>query len=136
MSLRQAIEGQTREVERQTSALSAAKQTLDAFERTQAALTNLAQQLRSIGRQIIEHTHDPNHCPLCGTEFDREDLDARLRESTESLEQADSQGMRLQVQASEVAYQQALTVLEALRSLSRYQRRLIVGRRCARFWCG
>lgn len=121
MPLRQAVEDQTREVEQRTSALDDSKRVLDAFERTQAALTNLAQQLRSVGRQIIEHTHDQDHCPLCGTRFEQGDLDARLREGIQSLEQGESQRMRLQVQESELAYQRALTVLQALRALSLYQ---------------
>ena len=120
MSLRQAVEEQTREVEQRTSALNDAKRALDAFERTQTALTNLGQQLRSVARQIIEHTHDPNHCPLCGTEFDQSDLDERVRENIQSLEQGESQRMRLQVQDLEFAYQRGLTVLQALRALSRY----------------
>jgi DNA repair exonuclease SbcCD ATPase subunit len=121
MSLRQAVEDQTREVEQRTSALNDSKRALDAFERTQAALTNLAQQLRNVARQMIEHTHDLNHCPLCGTQFERNDLDAHLRESVQSLEQGESQRMRLQVQESELAYQRAVTVLQALHALSLYQ---------------
>ncbi len=98
-----------------------AKRALDAFERTQAALTNLTQQLRSIAGQIIGHTHDQTHCPLCGTQFDRSDLEARLRESIQSLADGESQRMRLQTQESELAHQRALAVLQALRTLSRYQ---------------
>lgn len=121
MSLRQAIEDQTREVEQRTSSLDGAKRALDALERTQAVLTNLTQQLRSVARQIIEHRHDQTHCPLCGTQFDPSDLDARLRESIRSLEDAESQRMRVQTQDLELAYQRDLTVLQALRALNRYQ---------------
>ena len=41
--------------------------------------------------------------------------------SIQSLEQGESQQMRLQVQESESAYQRALTVLQALRALVAYQ---------------
>ena len=122
LSLSQAIEDYDREVEQRKSTLNDAKRALDALERTQAALTNLGQQLRSVGRQIIEHTHDQNHCPLCGTQFEPDDLDARLRESIQTLEQDGAQRLRLQVQESELAYQRALAVLQALRALSLYRK--------------
>ena len=96
------------------------KRSLDAFESTQAALTNLTQQLRSIAQQVIEHSHDDTHCPLCGTQFERSGLEARLRESIKSLQGGESQRMRLQMQESEKAHQIASATREALHALGRY----------------
>jgi exonuclease SbcC len=121
VSLRQAADDQAREVDERATVLNEAKRALEAFERTQAALTNLTQQLQSVARQIIEHTHDQTHCPLCGTQFDQTDLEARLRENIQSLADGESKRMRLHTQGAQVAHQRAVAVLEAVRALSRYQ---------------
>lgn len=121
MSVRNGLEEYRQQVEQRTIELNNARRALDAFERTQATLTNLAQQLRNVARQIVDHTHDETHCPLCATTLERADLEARLHESTQLIAGEGAQQLRQQVQDTERAHQQAITALQALRILAEYQ---------------
>jgi exonuclease SbcC len=120
-SVRRGLEDHRQQVEQRTAELNNARRALEAFERTQATLTNLAQQLRSVARQIVDHTHDETHCPLCATTLERADLEARLHEGIQSIAGDEAKRLRQQVQDAEVAHQQATAVLQALRVLSEYQ---------------
>lgn len=118
LPLRDAIEAQSRERDRQSTALAAVRRTLEALESTQAALTNLKEQLRDVARNIIDHTHDSTHCPLCGTEFAKSEL-KRITGATAPLSlSTDAQSLRLNITELESAYKRSLAVLEALSTLS------------------
>jgi len=118
--LAQAVDEQAADVERQASALNESRRRLEAFERTQAALTNLTQQLRTVARQVIEHTHDQTHCPLCRTEFRKRELEARLQEGIQQLADDESGRLRQAAQELETAHQRSVVVLQSLRTLARY----------------
>jgi exonuclease SbcC len=120
-SIRHAIEDSERQAEQRATELNNARRSLDGFARTQASLTNLAQQLRSVARQIVEHTHDETHCPLCVTQLERIDLQACLRESVESASGEEALRLRQHTQDAELGHQRAVTVLQGLRTLSAYQ---------------
>ena len=52
----------------------AAKRALAAFELTQSVLSSLRQRLRSSAQEIIRHTGDTTHCPLCEAEYSNLDF--------------------------------------------------------------
>ena len=120
LSLRDAIEVQSTERDRHSAALKGAQRTLEALESTQAVLTNLREQLRNVARNIIDHTHDQTHCPLCYTEFAKSELKRITGEATPASSSNDAQSLRLNVNELEVACKRSFTVLEALNTLSRY----------------
>lgn len=56
----------------------AAQTSLQALEKTQSAITVLRQRLVGTAQDILQRSADPDHCPLCRTEFEEGQLLARM----------------------------------------------------------
>ena len=100
--------------------IDAAKRTLATFERTQNVLSSLRQRLRSSAQEIIRHTGDTTHCPLCQAEYSEAVLDKRIEQVTQGFVTGESDRLRSEVQTAETLHQQRVSELTALRVLGRY----------------
>jgi DNA repair protein SbcC/Rad50 len=100
--------------------LDTAQKRLAAFERTQNLLSSLQQRLRSSAEEIIEHTGDATHCPLCRAEYSQGELAKRFEEAARGIVTDESDRLRLELQNAEAAHKQGVSELTALRALERY----------------
>ncbi|MEI4523531.1 AAA family ATPase [Pseudomonas sp. CCNWLW23] len=58
--------------------LETAQGSLQALEKTQSTMTVLRQRLLGTAQDILQRSANPDHCPLCRTEFDEGQLVARM----------------------------------------------------------
>ncbi len=110
----------SKEVDERTSAANAARRALEAHERNQELFTNLMEQLRSAGRQIVEQTGDQTHCPMCRTEFSKSQLARILRDNDLSSGDAVGRDLHASAQQLNLALQRSQGALRALRTLNEY----------------
>ena len=115
-----AIAESTEAAGRAEKRIGAAKRELAAFELNQTRLSSLRQRLRSSARDIVRHTGDERHCPLCQAQYSEAELDKRLEQLTEELVTGESDRLRAELQTAEILHQQRLSELTALRALERY----------------
>ena len=113
----------TEAVERMDERIQAAKEALAEFELGQTRLSSLRQRLRSSVREIIQHTGDDEHCPVCQAEYSAVELDKRLQALTHELATSESDRLRAELQTAETLHQQHLSELTALQALERCIRR-------------
>ena len=97
-----------------------AKNALEALERNQNLLSVLQQRLRSSAQEIIRHTGDVTHCPLCQAEYSEAVLEERLGRLTLGLVAGEADQLRSEVQAAELLHEQRISELTALRALERF----------------
>lgn len=69
------VEARARELERQ---LTTSRSSLQALEKTQSNLTVLTQRLRATAQDILQRVPNPDHCPVCHTEFESGQLLVRM----------------------------------------------------------
>ena len=58
--------------------LQAAQRSLKAFEATQSGLSLIRQRLLSTARELLERVPNPDHCPVCHTDFEQGQLLVRM----------------------------------------------------------
>ena len=58
--------------------LETAQASLQALEKTQSTMTVLRQRLLGTAQEILQRSANPDHCPLCRTEFEEGQLLARM----------------------------------------------------------
>lgn len=63
--------------------LETAQASLQALEKTQSTMTILRQRLLGTAQDILQQSADPDHCPLCKTEFEEGQLLARMLSDVE-----------------------------------------------------
>ena len=100
--------------------IDAAKKALAAFELTQNLLSSLRQRLTSSAQEIIRHTGDTTHCPLCQAEYSEADLDKRFEHVTQGFVTGESDRLRSELQTAETLHQQRVSELTALQALQRF----------------
>ena len=100
--------------------IDAAKRALAAFELTQNLMSSLRQRLRSSAQEIIRHTGDTTHCPLCQATYSEAELDRRFEQVTQGFVTGESDRLRSELQTAETLHQQGVSELTALRALERY----------------
>ena len=100
--------------------IDAAKKALAEFESTQNLLSSLRQRLRSSAQEIVRHTGDTTHCPLCQATYSEAELDKRFEEVTQGFVTGESDRLRSELQTGETLHQQRVSELTALRALERY----------------
>jgi exonuclease SbcC len=120
MMLSRAVSEWTEQVSVANGRAKDAKQALIAFERTQGLLTSLRQRLSSAAQELIQHTGDPTHCPLCKAEYSAVELNRRLEDTARGLVTGESDRLHSEIQKSEALHTQRVSELRALRTLERY----------------
>ena len=73
-----AIDSVDTEVEGHLRQHDAAQTSLQALEKTQSTMTVLRQRLLGSAQEILQRSANPDHCPLCRTEFEEGQLLARM----------------------------------------------------------
>ncbi len=58
--------------------LTTSRASLQALEKTQSSLTVLTQRLRATAQDILQRVPNPDHCPVCHTEFESGQLFVRM----------------------------------------------------------
>jgi exonuclease SbcC len=97
-----------------------ARRTLAAFERTQNILSSLQQRLRSSAQEIMQHSGDRTHCPLCRAEYSEAELKRRFDEVARGLVTAESDRLRSELRTAETLHQQRVSELRALEALEQF----------------
>lgn len=97
-----------------------AKNALAALELTQNVLSSFRQRLQSTAKEIIRHTGDATHCPLCQAEYSEADLEERVEYLTRGLVAGESKRLRSELQTAERLHKQRVSELTALRALAGY----------------
>jgi exonuclease SbcC len=97
--------------------IDSSKKALSAFERTQSRFSTLQQSLRSSAQEIMHHTGDATHCPLCRAEYAKLELQARIEQLTQGVLTDESDRLRSDVQDSLKIHQELASELAALRTL-------------------
>jgi ABC-type cobalamin/Fe3+-siderophores transport system ATPase subunit len=120
MALSRALTEWTEQVRSADERTDAARTALTALEHTQNLLRSLQQRLRASAREIIEHTGDITHCPLCRTEYVEAELKKRFDETAQGVVTEESDRLRSELQAAEALHQERVTELRALRALGHY----------------
>lgn len=69
------VEARVNELQRQ---LTTSRASLQALEKTQSSLTVLTQRLRATAQDILQRVPNPDHCPVCHTEFESGQLLVRM----------------------------------------------------------
>lgn len=64
--------------------LEATEASLQALEKTQGAMAVLRQRLLGAAQDILQRSANPDHCPLCKTEFEEGQLLARMMQDVEA----------------------------------------------------
>lgn len=75
------VRARAQELQRQATA---ARASLQRLERTQSSLTVLMQRLRATAQDILQRVPNPDHCPICHTEFESGQLLIRMMSEVNS----------------------------------------------------
>ncbi len=112
-----------------TAAINQAEKTIDQttgalglLERSQSTLVSLRQRLRASARELMQHTHDGTHCPLCGAEYAEAELESRLNDAVRGAVNDESDSLRVQLRDAEAVRERSLSEHRALEMLQRHSR--------------
>lgn len=99
--------------------LSTARATLHDLESTQSSLAVLVQRLRATAQEIMQRVPNPDHCPVCHTEFEGGQL--LIRMTSEVGDSTSAQVAQIQVEIGQlderlVAVLSAQAALETIRT--------------------
>ena len=95
---------------------------LGLLERGQTILVSLHQRLRASARDLIEHTHDKTHCPLCRAEYAEAELENRLNDALLGATSEASDRLRAQLHDAEAVRERCIGEHRALEVLQRHNR--------------
>lgn len=95
-------------------------ESLNQIEQLGQSLAALKGDLRAIASAIVERSGDSNHCPVCGTAHEQDDLLQKI-EALESPESSTANdGLRLAVQEAKARVDRERKTIAAINALSRY----------------
>ena len=117
-----AVAESTETVRAASDRIDAAKTALATFESAQSLLSSLRQRLRSNAQEIIGHTGDRTHCPLCAAQYTESELKRILDQGVAGVVTAESDRLRSELNDAESAHQARVSELTALRTLQSYIR--------------
>ncbi len=127
------VEAQTEALQRQ---LTTARSSLQALEQTQSSLTVLRQRLLATAQDILQRVPNPDHCPLCHSEFESDQLLVRMMTDVEGNASEQASLLQAEIAGAEEALtkmQMALIALESMRGfLGERAQVLTVGEALAR----
>ena len=97
LSLSRALRDRTEAIKQTEKTIDQTTGALGLLERSQSILVSLQQRLRASARELMEHTHDGTHCPLCGAEYAEAELESRLNDAVRGAANDESDGLRAQL---------------------------------------
>lgn len=95
-------------------------ESLDNIEQLGQSLAALKGDLRGIASAIIERTGDSNHCPVCGTPHEQDDLLHKIEALHSPDDPAAYDGLRLTIQQAKARADRERKVIAAIKALGRY----------------
>lgn len=99
--------------------LNSSRESLQTLEKTQSNLTVLAQRLRATAQEILIRGSDPDHCPVCHTEFEDGQLLARMMTDVGPYVSEHADSIQVEITSTEVelaAIRSAQSTLEAMQA--------------------
>ncbi len=105
----------TQEVRLARRKADGANQALVDFESKQTALRSITQRLVHVAHEVLSHTGDRNHCPLCRTPFEESELLRRIEKPLKDEADRDATVLRTAAEAAG----QVLIFLSNLRTVPR-----------------
>ncbi|OYT98009.1 MAG: chromosome segregation protein SMC [Burkholderiales bacterium PBB1] len=109
---------QARALELQRQA-TVARSSLQSLERTQSSLTVLMQRLRTTAQDILQRVPNPDHCPVCHTEFESGQLLIRMASEVDSNTSAQATLLQSEIARADeemVGVHAAQSALEPIRA--------------------
>lgn len=97
--------------------LRTAQASLQALEKTQSTMTVLRQRLLGTARDILQRSDNPNHCPLCRTEFEEGQLLARMMVDVEASTSEEANLLQADISSASEAMASAQAILALLHPL-------------------
>lgn len=110
------VRSRAQELQRQSTA---ARGSLQSLERTQSNLTVLMQRLRATAQDILQRVPNPDHCPICHTEFESGQLLIRMTSEVDSNTLAQATLLQTEIARGDeelVALHLAQSALEPIRA--------------------
>lgn len=95
-------------------------ESLDKIEQIGQSLAALKGDLRAIASAIIERSGDSNHCPVCGTTHEQDDLLHKIEALQSPDDPAANDGLRLAIQEAKARADRERKVIAAINALGRY----------------
>ena len=114
-----AVAGMTRRAREARQQAARAKRVLGDWESRQTALRSLTQQLVHVARDVISHTGDKMHCPLCRTPVRGGELVRRIEERLQGGADREATALRTAAESATAELQTVTTQLTALQVLRR-----------------
>lgn len=110
------VQVRAQELQRQGTA---ARASLEGLERTQSSLTVLMQRLRATTQEILQRVPNPDHCPVCHTEFESGQLLIRMTSEVDSNTSAQASLLQTEIARADdelAAVHSAQSTLEPVRT--------------------
>lgn len=104
----------TSQVEEYRRRLESARLSLQAFEKSQSAITVLKQRLLGTAQELLQIQVDPNHCPLCKSEFEDGQLLSRMMSNIEGSASEHAAMLQAAVSSESEELEKAVVTLEIL----------------------
>ena len=95
-------------------------QSLDQLEKVGQSLHALKGDLRAIATTIVERTGDSNHCPVCGTVHDQDELLKKIDALESSEDPSANDGLRVAILEARVRADRERKIIAAINALGRY----------------
>lgn len=99
----------------------------ESFRQLRDQSHNLAQELRHAAAQILEHSPEPDECPLCHTQFAPGDLAKHISVGLDQNLEARGQTLLTQLQKREVTVRDAIAVERVVAWLRGFCERAALG---------
>ncbi|MBK6907596.1 MAG: chromosome segregation protein SMC [Rhodocyclaceae bacterium] len=110
------LQARAQELQRQ---VTAARTSLQALEKSQSSLTVLMQRLRATAQDILQRVPNPDHCPVCQTEFESGQLLIRMTSEVASNTSEEAALLQTKIARADeelVVVHSAQSVLEPIRA--------------------
>ncbi|MGS1108160.1 AAA family ATPase [Achromobacter anxifer] len=108
------VEARANELQRQ---LTTSRTSLQALEKTQNSLTVLMQRLRATAQDILQRVPNPDHCPVCHTEFESGQLLVRMTADVGANASEQAALLQTEIAGTEEALINARSARAALESI-------------------
>jgi len=116
----EAIDSVETEIGTHQQRLETAQNSLQALEKTQDTMTNLRQRLLGTAQEMLQRSANPDHCPLCKTEFEEGQLLGRMMADVEAVTSEQARLLRADISSASEVMANATAMLAMLRALREF----------------
>jgi DNA repair protein SbcC/Rad50 len=118
--LSQAVQEWSDKVRRAGETMEDKRNALASYERTQNILRSFYQRLHSSAKDLMQHSGDRTHCPLCRAEYSEGELEKIFEEGSRGIVTGESDQLRTELQTAVALHQQYVSEFRALQTLERH----------------